>query len=129
MMQVRRTGPATVVGATGGIFRFTVPLNCAPTRAWWIRFQFAPPIDGITPQTVGLEGNALRFASSESEVDAWVRRLDLWIAAANAGPMRRLEHVGFALAALLLITGTGAPGMAHSDVVSPDGVWQTGAAP
>jgi hypothetical protein len=104
-MRVRRTGPPEVVEVMGTAHRFAVPLDRAPSPAWWMRFQSAKPIDGATPLHVALSRDALVFQSTDAHVMAWLTRIDTWIDAANTAPQNPGTVGGIFVLVLLLLTG------------------------
>ena len=90
-MAIRRRAsrPKTIVSLPTGPTLYSVTLTAAPSRAWRAAF-IRPPArlarGQFTPELgrVGLDGATVLFRTTPRQLDAWLRRIDRWIAYANS---------------------------------------------
>jgi hypothetical protein len=81
--------PRAVPLLQGAETLYEVKLNANPSPAWRA-FFLRPPgrltAHGYTPTRgrVGLGGGTVHFRTTPDMLDAWLRRIDLWIACANS---------------------------------------------
>ena len=81
--------PRAVPLLQGAETLYEVGLSGAPSSAWRVAF-LRPPTRLVTARyspevgRVGLGGNAVHFRTTPDKLDAWLYRIDQWIAYANS---------------------------------------------